>query len=307
MLQGMMLWACAPASESHSVEQPKLEVVVPSEAAEVWGADVAPGFLRPCKTAVAGDGLVELMCDEHSLVEFRRPPSAEGQASNAPGLGTLMEILGDRFGSLDKKGGRADVDEQVLQVSDFVSEKNSGVAALVENEQGYFWGLVCYGKTASYNRSFCIDAIASAARSGGLSHVGAKPPESLGDGRLVTPADCQQVPGRKIHCQTGELSWSAGDSEQSAEKLRTETLQRLRDMAKEEHVTFTSTPTACTLFKEPADCLVVRLHNPTQNERLGFVLLVGGGQDRLVVCTSPNELKSSLPEPCDQAIKLSSP
>ncbi len=303
----LVLMACGPASKAHSIEQPHLETVGPAIAAEVWGAKVAPGFLRPCEALVLGEGLVEVACGTHKLVEFRRPPAAEQENAPAKGLSTLMKILEGRFGALETKRGQGSVDAQVLHVSDFSSKKISGVAALIENEQGYFWGLACYGESSSYVRSFCMDAIATAARSGGLSYVEARPPTSLGDGRLVTAAHCQQVPGRKISCPTGELSWSAGDPKQSAEMLRTETLQRLQDMATKEHVKFSSVSSACTLFGKPADCLVVRLHNPAQEERLGFVLLVGGEQDRLVVCTTPTELTSILPEPCAQAIQLAPP
>ena len=89
--------SCGPATESHSVAQPTLEAVAPAPPAEGWGADVAPGFLRPCKTLSAGDGLVELACGDYQVVEFRRPAAEaapEEIAAPAPdGLDALMEIL----------------------------------------------------------------------------------------------------------------------------------------------------------------------------------------------------------------------
>ena len=216
-----------------------------------------------------------------------------------------------RFGPLSDERGHASIDAQLLETSDFASEKTSespqgpnGVAVVVANAQGQFWGLACYRKDGAADRAYCSDAIASAARAGGLALVGAHPIKTLGDGRLVTPENCESVPGRKIQCAGAGLSWSVGD-ERDAEALREQTLQSLKDMATQENVVFRSEKRDCALFGTPADCLMVSLTNPTKKEQLYMVLLTGGEQDRLVVCSTPADVTDTLPEPCDQAITLS--
>jgi len=178
-----------------------------------------------------------------------------------------------------------------------------GVAVVINNVQGNFWGLVCYRKGGQANQAYCHDAIATAARSGGLAFVGAKPIAGLGDGRLETPAGCQEVPGRKIHCADAELSWTAA-GEGGAEARRQETLQGLQTMAAQEKMKIRTETRACSLFSQVADCLLVFVEDPKSDAQLNFILLLGGGQERLVVCSASTALDGALPVPCDQAISL---
>ncbi|MCP4449251.1 MAG: hypothetical protein GY811_28555 [Myxococcales bacterium] len=312
--RGMLLLAaftvsCGPTTESHSVEQPTLETVEPEVSGAGWGADVAPGFLRPCVTLSAGNGLVELACDTHQVVEFRKAPEPPEPGAEVPppkGISDLVELLQARFGPLLEERGEAAIDSQSIETSDFASEQNSesavsGVAVHIRNTQGQFWGLACYRKGgARANRSFCRDAIATAARAGGLLHVGARPLQSFGDGVLITPKHCQKIPGRKIHCPRGELSWSVGD----ATSLREQTIKNLQDTAKSEKVQFARSSHACSLFGVAADCELVSIRDSKEGAEMNFLLLTGGEQERLIVCSMPDALASPLPEPCDQAISL---
>ncbi len=302
--------SCGPVSESHSVERPTLETVVETEkAAQGWGADVADGFLRPCKTLSASGGLVELSCDAYQLVEFRKPraePEPGGEVAPPEGLGALVEILQARFGPFAETRGEATIDSQSIETSDF-SPKNSsdpgarGLAVHISNVEGHFWGLACYRKDGkAVNRSYCTDAIATAARAGGLAHVGAMPLKGFGDGKLVAPQGCESVKGRKIQCARGALSWSTGD----AKAIREKTVSDLRAMAKTEKVKLSTETRQCLLFDKTADCKIVKIENASDGAKLNFILLLGGGQDRLVVCTTPEDIDEPLPPPCDQVISL---
>jgi len=293
------------------VEQPTLETVVATKTTgQGWGTDVAPGFLRPCVTLSASGGLVELACDAYQLVEFRKPrpePKPGAEVEPPEGLGALLEILQARFGPFAEERGEATIDGKVIAVSDFAAESSSepgasGIAVHISNVEGHFWGLACYRKDAKpVNRSYCTDAIATAARAGGLAHVGAVPLKGFGDGLLVAPEGCESFRGRKIQCARGSLSWSTGD----ALSIRQTTKADLAAMAKTESVAFATEQRACTLFDKAADCEIVKIENPKDGSKMNFVLLVGGEQERLVVCTTPEDIGAKLPPPCDQAISLS--
>ncbi len=302
--------SCGPVSEPRSVQQPTLETVVAKETAgQGWGADVPHGFLRPCVTLSASGGLVELSCDAYQLVEFRKPrPTAEPGDEVPPpeGIGALLEILQARFGPFVETRGEATIDSQTIEISDFVPENSSepgarGLAVHIGNVEGHFWGLACYRKDGKdVNRSYCTDAIATAARAGGLAHVGALPLKGFGDGKLVAPEGCESVRGRKIQCARGSLSWSVGD----AEAIREKTVSDLAAMALAEKVGFAVEKRDCTLFGKEANCQVVKIENPVDGSKMNFVLLLGGEQERLVVCTTPETLGEVLPPPCDQAMTL---
>ena len=56
-----------------------------------------------------------------------------------------------------------------------------------------------------------------------------------------------------------------------------------------------------------ASCGRGQLSNNQNDEYLHFVLVTGGGQERLVVCSFPGAAGSTLPAPCDQAIEFDQP
>jgi hypothetical protein len=181
-----------------------------------------------------------------------------------------------------------------------------GMAATVSNSAGQYWAFACYRKGGELSKGFCSDAIATAARAGGLAYVEAKELQDFGNGALQVAPSCKATPGSKISCPTGELSWSP-KGDRSAITLREETLARLRDMASKEEVKLQQRELDCKLLGKQASCLYVDLTNKSGDEALHFVLVTGGQQERLVVCSYPEATKGVLPEPCSQAIEVSVP
>jgi hypothetical protein len=291
------------------VQQPTLETLEPaSEAAKVsLGADVAPGFFRPCQVVVAGGGrgLVELSCDAYQVVEFRRPESSgNGDAD----LDDVIKVLAARFGELEESRRDGSIDSLAIRLSDFRakdSEGPRGMAASVSNSAGAYWAFACYTRGGEASKGFCGDAIATAARAGGLAYVEAKELQDFGKGKLTVPPTCQSTPGSKISCPEGELSWSPDG--RSATTLREETLARLMKMAEKENVEVKREDHSCKLLNKTASCVYVLLSNKSKKEALHFVLVTGGEQERLVVCSFPEGKLSSLPDPCKQAIEIKSP
>ena len=298
--------SCGGTEGPRRVEQPTLETLEPASGAPkvLLGEDVAPGFFRPCQVVVAGSGLVELSCDAYQIVEFRKQESGgNGDAD----LDDLMKVLVARFGALKESRRDAAIDSLAIRVSDFQSKESQGprgIAASVSNSAGQYWAFACYKRGGEISESFCGDAIASAARAGGLAYVEAKELQDFGKGKLAVPPTCQSTPGSKISCPEGELSWSPDDG-RSATTLRQETISRLTKMADKEKVEVKQKELDCTLLGKKASCVYVLLTNKKKKEALHFVLATGGEQDRLVVCTYPEGKLTSLPVPCKQAIEVS--
>lgn len=300
--------SCGQAEAPRQVERPTLETLEPAKKSPKvqLGEAAAPGFFRPCQIVVAGSGLVELNCDEYQIVEFRRPKSG---GSGDADLDDLMKVLGARFGKLRETRRDAAIDSLAIRVSDFATEESTGprgMAASVSNSAGQYWAFACYIRGAEVSKGFCGDAIATAARAGGLAYVEAKALEDFGAGKLKVPATCQSTPGSKISCPGGQLSWSPNDG-RGAMTLRKETLSRLTTMASEEKVALKKQELACKLLGKSASCLYVHLTNKSAKEALHFVLVTGGEQERLVICSFPDSEGRELPEPCEQAIEIKLP
>lgn len=293
------------ATEVRRVEQPTLETVAPKAKGQGMGDVATPGFLRACQTRALGAGLVELGCEQHQIVEFRKLEMEES-ADDESQIDQLMEILSARFGALDEDRAQAEIDATPVQLSRFKTSAPGveGLAVIISNVEGRFWGLACYRKGGAMDEAFCGDAIATAARAGGLAHVAAKPMDEFADGKLTLGEGCEAMPGRGITCVSGKLSWSASDSD--AAPLREETMANLAAMANDEEVAFSTERVACTLLGKSADCHWLQIKQKKKSEELNFVLAIGGGQERLVVCTFPGPWTkpSPLPEPCAQALVL---
>jgi hypothetical protein len=269
--------SCGGDPGPRKVEQPTLETLEPAApgSGARLGRSAAPGFFRACQTVATGGGLVELRCDVYQVVEFRKPDSG---GSGDADLDDLLKVLGARFGELEETRRDARIDELAIRLSDFQSVDEAGprgMAASVSNSQGQYWAFACYRKGGEVSEDFCGDAIATAARAGGLAYVQAKALEDFGGGALEVPASCEATPGTRIVCPTGQLSLQLKRKESS-----------------------------CRLLGKKALCLHLELTNPSEQEALHFVLVTGGGQERLVVCSYPDSPGSSLPEPCGQAIEL---
>lgn len=302
--------ACGGHKTVHRVEQPSLETVAPeATTGQGLGTSAVPGFLRACQVQAAASGLVEISCDQHQLVEFRKLDGAGPQGGDED-LDELMQILEARFGELAEERSDSKIDDAAIRLSQFVHRGDGGVhgvAATIGNVEGHYWGMACYRKGAPVSEDFCGDALATAARAGGLAHVEARPLQDFAEGRLAVADGCESNPGRGIHCATGKLSWSAADVDASS--LRAETIANLQEMARTEKVKLVSTKRSCALLGKDAECEWVRLHNAAAGEELNFVLATGGDQERLVVCTFPGPMppKSLLPEPCAQALVVKDP
>jgi hypothetical protein len=297
--------SCGGTEGPRQVEQPTLETLEPAKESPQTslGEAAAPGFFRPCQIVVAGSGLVELSCDDYKIVEFRRPKSG---GSGDVDLDDLMKVLGARFGKLSETRRDAAIDSLAIRLSDFAATDSAGpqgMAASVSNSAGQYWAFVCYRRGGEISKGFCGDAIATAARAGGLAYVEAKALEDFGAGKLKVSASCQSTPGSKISCPGGELSWSPDDG-RSAMTLREETLTRLTAMASEEKVSLKKQELACKLLGKSASCLYLNLISKNTKEALNFVLVTGGEQERLVICTFPDSEGRELPEPCEQAIEI---
>ncbi len=297
--------SCGGKPGPQKIDRPKLETIsaTPKGGQNSLGKDAPKGFLRPCQTMIAGSGLVELRCDDYQLVEFRKPKSG---GSGDADLDALMEVLGARFGELDETRRDAAIDSLAIRVSDFsgaTGKAPQGMAASVSNSAGQYWAFACYKKSGDISKSFCGDAISTAARAGGLAYVDAKPLNEFGDGTIKVPPSCESMPGSKIVCPKGQLSWSP-EGASDAKTLRADTLSRLMAMAGKEGVAAEQKQLDCQLLGKPASCVYVQLTNKKKKEALHFLLVTGGGQDRLVVCSYPEASKGSLPIPCDQAIEL---
>ena len=220
-----------------------------------------------------------------------------------------MTVLGARFGALEESRYDGVIDSLAIRLSDFSSANEKGpkgMAASVSNSAGQYWAFACYKKGGEFFKGFCGDAIATAARAGGLAYVEAKELQDFGDGKIKAPASCTSTPGSKISCNTGTLSWSPKGGP-SAETLRDETLARLRGMATKEKVKIEEREITCKLLGKSASCLYLRLASKAKSEALHFVLATGGKQGRLVVCAYPKATAQGLPEPCAQALELRLP
>jgi hypothetical protein len=298
---------CGGDNAPRRVAHPPLATAAaaPSTGHTGLGESAAKGFLRPCQTMIVGSGLVELRCDDYQVVEFRKPESSGRSDAD---LDDLMAVLRARFGELREHRRDAVIDKLAIRVSDFSAENEKsarGMAVTVSNSAGQYWGFACYKKGTDISKDFCGDAIATAARAGGLAYVDAKKLNDFGTGSLKIPPACESTPGSKIVCPTGQLSWSpegAGD----ANTLRAETLARLVEMAGREKVVIEQSELKCKLLGVRASCVRVQLSSKQKDEYLHFVLVTGAGQERLVVCSFPGAAGSSLPVPCDQAIDLNS-
>ena len=292
---------CAAPKRAKHLEQPTLETIEPasSEGAVELGESVPTGFLRPCRTVSSLAGLVELSCGEHQIVEFRKADSTGGGDKD---LDAAVTVLKARFGELREQRSDARIDDLPVRLTRFKAESVEGMAVAVTNKQAQYWVFACY-RTGGSAEDFCTDAIATAARAGGLAHVQAKPLESFGEGRVKVPKDCQATPGSRISCATGQLSWSPKGG-RDAKVLRDETLQKIRSMALKEKVALKVAKKDCQLLGTKAECTLLEVSNPKASEALHFVLVIGGGQDRLVVCTYPEATAGALPEPCSQAIEV---
>lgn len=295
--------SCGGAEAPRQVDQPTLETLEPAAqgAAASLGKQAPPGFYRSCETVAAGGGLVELHCDDYQIVEFRKP---ESSGTGDADLNDLLTLLGARFGELSEKRRDARIDSLAIRVSDFASVDESGprgMAASVSNSQGQYWTFACYKKVGEIEKDFCGDAIATAARAGGLAYVQAKSLVEFGGGQIKVAAGCQSTPGSRISCATGQLSWSPRDG-RDALTLRDETLARIETMARQEKVNLHKKELACKLLGKEALCLKLQL--TSAEEALHFVLVTGGEQERLVVCSYPESKEALLPEPCRQAIDL---
>jgi hypothetical protein len=298
--------ACGGPHEVRRVEQPTLETLEVDSAEEAGlGTHAVPGFLRPCQTRFSADGLVELSCDEHQIVEFRKIDLGDREDSDRD-LDELMTILRTRFGELEEERSNSQIDGQPVRLSRFVASAGkgaSGMAVVIANLEGNYWALACFRLGAEVIEDFCSDALATAARAGGLALVDAKPIEDFADGKLELADGCQSTPGRGIRCSSGKLSWSPLGSD--AVILREEMIANMQKMAKKEEVAFTSSTRACKLMNIPASCDWLQVRNAKAGEELHFVLATGGEQSRLIVCTFPGPLEGqTLPEPCAQAIVL---
>lgn len=265
------------------------------------GANAPRGFLRPCQTLRAGDGVVELSCGEHQVVEFRQVEVGE----QGEGLDGVMTILRARFGELEDSRFEARIDGTPVPVAQFQGDGETaitGMATLIANTAGQFWALACYRKAAAANAAFCGEAIATAARAGGLAHTEAKPIQSV-MGNLRVPAGCRLVSGHRISCGHGELSWAPEDGRDAVE-VRDETIARLRELAAQQRVGFNARQQRCELLGAEAQCRSIRLSNETAGDSLNFFLATGGGQPRLLICSYPGVSLAPLPVPCDQAIRV---
>ncbi len=299
---------CGGTEGPRQVEQPTLETVGPAKDGPSLslGESVAPGFFRPCEVVLAVSGLIELSCDAYQIVEFRKP---ESNGNGDTDLDDLMKLLEDKFGDLQERRRDASIDSLAIRLSDFQakdSEGPRGMAAAVSNSAGQYWTFACYKRGSAISQGFCGDAIATAARAGGLAYVEAKALQDFGTGKLQVPANCQSTPGSKISCPGADLSWSP-DVAGSSTTLREETVARLAKLADTEKVEVVEKELECKLLGKEASCVYVLITNKKKKEALHFLLVTGGEQERLVVCTYAEGTLSSLPQPCDQAIEISVP
>jgi len=297
------LLACGGKQESsHTLTEGTLETLSsePSSTGAPLGEGAPPGFLRPCQTMVSGGGLVELHCDDYRIVEFRKDESA----ATSVVLDSVLKLLEARFGPIEDRRRDARIDRLQIEVSDFNSKSGTtlGLAAAVTNKQGRYWGFACYRKEGEGEvTDFCGAAIATAARTGGLAFAGAKPMEVFGGGKITVPKDCQ-LDNARITCPSGQLSWSVAEG-RDASTLRDETLAKLTSMAKQEKVSLAREDKVCKLLGAGASCLYLKLERKSKSESLHFVLVTGGEQDRLVVCSFPAFAGTGLPQPCNLAIE----
>lgn len=305
VLCAVALGACARPKLATKAASPSLEKVVignEEKSPMAFAGDTAKGFLRPCQTVLAGGGVVELVCGEHQVVEFRKGAST---GESEEDLHDVMEVLAARFGELQETRHDAMIDDFPVRVSDFrtVKEGVAGIAVAVGNSQGRYWVFACYKKKGGANQEFCQEAIASAARAGGLAYVEAKKLQGFGEGKLKVGKGCVSSEESSIRCESGQLSWSPIGS-RSAELLQQEAVARIDTMAVREKVEVVKEKRLCQLLGKSAECLHLHILNEGKGDELHFVLAKGGEQERLVVCSFSAFDDAALPEPCSQILTL---
>lgn len=308
LVLGMMAIAsCSGHAEKSSPALAPLSGAAPAEkideASLVLGANTPNGFLRPCQTLIAAGGVVELRCGEHRIVEFRKGASA---GDNEQDLDDVMEVLQARFGELRETRQNGRIDSFLVRISNFRTDKvdgPDGIAVAISNAQGRYWVFACYKKQGDANGQFCQEAIATAARAGGLAYVEAKKLAGFGDGILKVPEGCVSSEGSRITCKTGQLSWSSAGGK-SAQVLQDEAVAQIVSMAAKEKVVVTQSAKKCLLLGEEAECLHLLVVNAEKQEELHFVLAQSEGEERLVVCSFASYASGLLPAPCFQALTL---
>lgn len=293
--------------------QPKPEAEYPPLGAEPAPAapaepltEGAPVDFSACRVLAQRDAIVDLRCEQAAVSEFRADPTGDAESM----LDEVMKSLAARYGAeLDIEESRATIDEAGARVRVFRGEATppvSGIVVSLDNAQGVFWAVACFREDLEVDLDWCKRAIATVARSGGASEVGAVKldPLDFAGTTLTVPEGCQQSAPGRIACDGAELSWMVPDG-RDPEEVRDETLERLRTAAAAEKVALDESSPSCQLAGIPAECRLLSIVDPAAGDRLSLLVALAtvSGTEILAVCSYTGE-HATPPPPCDQVLTL---